>query len=656
MCGMLGTFTVLDPILSPSYYTFDATTSVLCMVMYCFGPIAAIISTTLMLLAGVFLQGGDFVLNLLYVSILGLLGGYALFRLKTNSERSTLVKLMHIWLYAVVVHVALLGVWYFGAYRTVEIFELWQVIVLLIGGYPVAILMSIFIVQYHDTSTGGHQKLSERVDELYSMLGSINGAVIVSDINEHIIRMNVNAELLLERRFAEVENLRVDEVISIKRPDSGEKVEMVSIDSANTKRIIDDEDDVVLVTRGGTEKNISTSITPIYSNNDKVIGLVRIITDTTKYYKIIQDLTKNEVIYRMRYKYAPLAYIILDLNGVIIDVNIMWQNLTGFDRGNSVGKKIDHFVIDFQQKCDVMASVKSLNQYISKQEEVILQSNIGKRIHVLLDMQAEFSTQGKVWRIYCIVRDITEETNKHTQLQAVNDMYKELADGVDTMLWITGKNVLPIYCNASLLKFTGRTMKEESAANLMNEVHRDDRIELDKLVKYSRENLKSYHTTVRIMRHDGKYRWMRIFGNPRRFSGNEESVGFVGSLQDITDQKEIELMLRDQANLQSMYVKYLTDAACYKRMDMKYDRCNDKYAEIAGKKIDEIIGYTGEEVWGEKYEEMNFLNDDKELIMSRKAVKTETVINGVRYESIKLPFFNQDGGLEGIIGILHPVA
>ena len=235
-------------------------------------------------------------------------------------------------------------------------------------------------------------------------------------------------------------------------------------------------------------------------------------------------------------------------------------------------------------------------------------------------------------------------------------MYKELADGVDTMLWITGKNVLPIYCNASLLKFTGRTMKEESAANLMNEVHRDDRIELVKLVKYSRENLKSYHTTVRIMRHDGKYRWMRIFGNPRRFSGNEESVGFVGSLQDITDQKEIELMLRDQANLQSMYVKYLTDAACYKRMDMKYDRCNDKYAEIAGKKIDEIIGYTGEEVWGEKYEEMNFLNDDKELIMSRKAVKTETVINGVRYESIKLPFFNQDGGLEGIIGILHPVA
>lgn len=656
MCGMLGTFTVLDPILSPSYYMFDATTSVLCMVMYCFGPISAIISTTLMLLAGVFLQGGDIVSNLLYVSILGLLGGYALFRLKTNSERSTLVKAVHVWLYAVLVHAALLGLWYLGAYRTVEILELWQVIVLLIVGYPVAILMSIFIVQYHDTSMGGNQNLSERVDELYSMLGSINGAVIVSDINERIIRMNVNAELLLERRFAEVENLRVDEVISLKRPDSGEKIETVSIDSANIKRIIDDEDDVVLVTRGGTEKNISTSITPIYSNNDKVIGFVRIIIDTTKQYKIIQDLTKNEAIYRMRYKYAPHAYIILDLNGVIIDVNIMWQNLTGFDRGNSVGKKIDHFVIDFQQKCDVMASVKSLNQYISKQEEVILQSNIGKRIHVLLDMQAEFSTQGKVWRIYCIVRDITEQTNMQTQLQAVNDMYKELADGVDTMLWITGKNVLPIYCNASLLKFTGRTMKEESAANLMNEVHRDDRIELDKLVKYSRENLKSYHTTVRIMRHDGKYRWIRIFGSPRRFTGNEDSIGFVGSLQDITDQKEIELMLRDQANLQSMYVKYLPDAACYKRMDMKYDRCNDKYAEIAGKKIDEIIGYTGEEVWGEKYEEMNFLNDDKELIMSRKAVKTETVINGVRYESIKLPFFNQDGGLEGIIGILHPVA
>ncbi|MDO9067251.1 MAG: ATP-binding protein [Deltaproteobacteria bacterium] len=132
--------------------------------------------------------------------------------------------------------------------------------------------------------------------------------------------------------------------------------------------------------------------------------------------------------YTSLYDFAPVGYVTLDCDGVIIDVNLAGASLTGGVRSRLIGRSLLHFidVADRHIFKDFLAAV--LSSQIKETCEVALLNEAKKTTFVQIEAMATAS--GKEFRLAMI--DITGRKNLETQLQQAQKMeiVSLLAEGV----------------------------------------------------------------------------------------------------------------------------------------------------------------------------------------------------------------------------------
>jgi PAS domain S-box-containing protein len=104
---------------------------------------------------------------------------------------------------------------------------------------------------------------------------------------------------------------------------------------------------------------------------------------------------------------------------------------------------------------------------------------------------------------------------------------------------VAGKDKLRIDFNKEWLRFTGRTLQEESGEGWMQSMHPADRSAFIHKFDQSFDERQRFAAEYRLQRNDGRYRWVLDQGVPR-FLENGEFAGYVGCGIDITDQKTAE--------------------------------------------------------------------------------------------------------------------
>src|SRR5262245_41598512 len=145
-----------------------------------------------------------------------------------------------------------------------------------------------------------------------------------------------------------------------------------------------------------------------------------------------------------------------------------------------------------------------------------------------------------------------ERKRAEEALRASEEKFRVLADTAPVMVWMSGTDKLCTFFNKPWLDFTGRAIEEELGAGWAEGVHRDDYDRcLDTYFK-SFEAREPFEMEYRLRRHDGEYRWMLDHGIPR-FSPGGDFLGYIGSLIDITERRQAEVMLREsEARFQHM--------------------------------------------------------------------------------------------------------
>lgn len=78
--------------------------------------------------------------------------------------------------------------------------------------------------------------------------------------------------------------------------------------------------------------------TPIKDKNGKIIGMTGALIDITIQKQTEDALRESEEQFRMLFEYAPDAYIIIDLKGILIDGNKAAEKLTGYKKEELIGK------------------------------------------------------------------------------------------------------------------------------------------------------------------------------------------------------------------------------------------------------------------------------------------------------------------------------
>jgi PAS domain S-box-containing protein len=129
-----------------------------------------------------------------------------------------------------------------------------------------------------------------------------------------------------------------------------------------------------------------------------------------------------------------------------------------------------------------------------------------------------------------------ELQRQRARLRTGEERFRELADAVPVMIWMSGDNAQCTFFNREWLEFRGRTLEQESGNGWAEGLHPDDReLCLETYLKAVSAR-QPFRVQYRLQRGSGEFCWVEQSGMPH-CDESGEFTGFVGSAIDISDRK-----------------------------------------------------------------------------------------------------------------------
>jgi PAS domain S-box-containing protein len=157
-------------------------------------------------------------------------------------------------------------------------------------------------------------------------------------------------------------------------------------------------------------------------------------------------------------------------------------------------------------------------------------------------------------------RELVARVNTHLELARIRReaaervteseaRFRHVADNSPLMFWVTEPDGRCIYLNQRWYEFTGQATEDALGFGWLDAVHPEDRPSAEQAFVGASQAHTEFRIEYRLRRHDGVYRWMVDAAAPRFRDGR--FLGFVGSVLDITDEREqFEAVARSRSQLQ----------------------------------------------------------------------------------------------------------
>lgn len=153
---------------------------------------------------------------------------------------------------------------------------------------------------------------------------------------------------------------------------------------------------------------------------------------------------------------------------------------------------------------------------------------------------------GAVRAVIATFVDITELKSASRNLAESEQRFRNMADYSPVMVRVRDTRGQCLYVNQLWREFTGQTLEQSLGLGWLSAVHPEERAMVQEAFHRSASARAHFRLEYRIRRHDGQWRWALDAAGPR-FSSDGEFLGYVGSIIDITERREMEESLR-QAN------------------------------------------------------------------------------------------------------------
>jgi hemerythrin-like metal-binding protein/PAS domain S-box-containing protein len=127
-------------------------------------------------------------------------------------------------------------------------------------------------------------------------------------------------------------------------------------------------------------------------------------------------------------------------------------------------------------------------------------------------------------------------SNLYSALRESEDRFKELADNLQALIWVTNAKNLPIFCNRYWFKTFGLKHGAVDRQQWLNIIHADDRENVFQTYQKAADELTKFQIQYRLSHADHKLVWILETAVPR-VRKNGEFAGLMGCGMDITSQK-----------------------------------------------------------------------------------------------------------------------
>ena len=412
--------------------------------------------------------------------------------------------------------------------------------------------------------------LQEREENLAITLHSIGDGVISTDKSGLVVRMNPVAEKLCGQALSEAAGKPLAEVFNVVNAVSRKVIEDPVKKVLEIGDVVGLANHTVLISKNGTEYQISDSAAPIKNKEGEITGVVLVFSDVTESYAAQKQIKESEERYRSLLHNLEAGIVVHAPDTSILMNNPRASELLGLTDDQMRGKTAIDPAWTFidEAKVPLPPGNYPVNRIVSSKKTIknqilgIQQPGKEDIVWVTVNGFPLLDNVGDIVEIVVSFIDITERKWKDEELMKMKNILSEgekvanmgafeyLAE-TNTTLWSEGE-----------YRIYGLDPEEPSPAYdvmLSKCIHPDDATLLHETFAAAIQGGSVYDLEHRIIRPDGSVRWVHDRANPY-FDQNGKLVRYVGATLDITERNLAENLLKESEQRKSELLKKLAEA------------------------------------------------------------------------------------------------
>ena len=502
------------------------------------------------------------------------------------------------------------------------------------------------------------QMLRESERNLSMTLKSIGDAVIATDTEGRIVRMNTVAEQLTGWNMGEALGRPLDEVFHIINQHTRQRVENPVAKVLQTGKTHGLANDTVLVSRQGTEYVIADSVAAIVDDKTgQTVGVVLVFRDVTEDHVVREALRESEERYRVLFEGSATGILMANVENKQFDyANPSICRMLGYTKEELTRLGIadihpkdalEHVVAEFEAQMRGEKILASALPCLRKDGTVFYADIIS----------AALVSSGKSWGVG-FFDDITERKQAEEALKHERLLLSSVIKGTNVGTWEwnvqTGKTVF----NDRWAEIIGYTLEELTPISIetwMKYAHPDDlKVSGAILEKHFKGELGYYEFESRMKHKDGRWVWVLDRGRVATWNADGKPLLMFGTHQDITERKQAEGIIQKQKEEQQVILDSVPAWIFYKDKENRFLRVNEAFCKVMGLPKEQLEGKT---LWDfyPKDQADAYWKDDLEVINSgqpkRNIIEPLTLSDRALWvQTDKILYRDASGNIAGIIG------
>ncbi len=169
--------------------------------------------------------------------------------------------------------------------------------------------------------------------------------------------------------------------------------------------------------------------------------------------------------------------------------------------------------------------------------ESVVERPDGSRRVVVDHVDPLFDADGNCLGVISVQADVTDQRDSQEALRRSEALFRDMADHAPVMVWVTDAEGSCTFLSESWYAFTGQTEETGFGSGWLNAIHPEDREASLVPCAAAQARHEAYRLEYRLVHVSGDYRRVLVGATPR-FSSQGEFLGYIGSVLDITAQRQ----------------------------------------------------------------------------------------------------------------------